>query len=88
MLKATAIKLFGAKCFYCQKRLKHTELTIDHLYPKSRFKKVAYNGVPACRRCNFAKADMTVDEFRRHIIQLVIRFVIPSFLAPRKVYAK
>ena len=61
-------------CWYCGERLTYVEgapvkemdFTIDHVKP------VAHGGgnemenlVPACKRCNSAKGDLTLDEFRR-----------------------
>lgn len=57
-------------CYYCRRQLvlrrkKHREpVTIDHYIPLSRggFDEFE-NMVPACRKCNNAKADLLPEEF-------------------------
>jgi hypothetical protein len=49
-------------CVYCGSDRK-SELTIDHVLPKSRGGPTSYtNCVSACRRCNQYKGDKTPDE--------------------------
>lgn len=48
------------KCGYCESR---NNLTIDHIYPKSRGGKDNWeNLISACFRCNSIKGDKTPDE--------------------------
>jgi len=50
-------------CAYCGKTFRATELTRDHIIPKSRNGKNTWtNCVTACRRCNSMKNDMTPEE--------------------------
>jgi 5-methylcytosine-specific restriction endonuclease McrA len=47
-------------CVYCGSK---SDLTIDHVYPKSRGGKTNWeNLVTACRRCNSKKGHLTPDE--------------------------
>lgn len=50
-------------CQYCGKRLPKSELTIDHVIPRSRGGKTEWsNVVVACRRCNQHKGNRTPKE--------------------------
>lgn len=56
------IKDFGNRCAYCNKT---GQMTIDHIMPLSRGGRHAIgNLVPACRKCNKNKADLTLSEWR------------------------
>jgi 5-methylcytosine-specific restriction endonuclease McrA len=55
------------QCQYCLKELKSSQLTLDHVIPKSKWKwstssKCWTNIVTACFRCNALKADKTCRE--------------------------
>lgn len=53
-------------CAYCFVKLKLSEVTIDHIIPKSRGGlHEPSNWAFACKKCNDAKADMTPEEFLR-----------------------
>jgi hypothetical protein len=57
----------GFKCAYCSNE-KKTDLTIDHVLPKSRGGPTSYtNCVTACRACNQFKGDRTPDEARMRL---------------------
>ena len=61
-------------CAYCQKRFAESELTIDHVIPRVRFKNIAelrnlhygcnswQNLVTACKGCNSWKDDRLLEE--------------------------
>lgn len=50
-------------CMYCGMRFRHSELTRDHIFPRSRGGKDTWqNLVAACKRCNNVKADRTPEE--------------------------
>jgi 5-methylcytosine-specific restriction endonuclease McrA len=51
------------ECQYCGEKPKTSELTLDHVMPKSRGGKTTFdNCVLACVTCNFKKADRTPKE--------------------------
>ena len=53
----------GFCCQYCGDRLPLSQLTYDHVLPRSRGGKTVWeNIVMACRPCNSRKADRTVEE--------------------------
>ncbi len=50
-------------CQYCGNRFKTADLTLDHVYPKSRGGESSWeNIVTACSPCNTKKADRLLDE--------------------------
>lgn len=50
-------------CQYCGKKFPASELTLDHVYPKSRFgPDIWENIVTCCKECNQYKADKTPKE--------------------------
>lgn len=59
LLKKTAWwkkKISSGICYYCGKRFKPEELTMDHLIPLIRGgKSIKANLVPACKECNAKK---------------------------------
>ncbi len=63
-----AFKLNGGihKCAYCGKTFKNKKMTIDHMYPQSMGGPTITNNLrPACRQCNLAKTDMTLEEYKK-----------------------
>ena len=60
----------GFCCQYCGKKLIKDDLTIDHVIPISRYKKLGYNGkinslsnvVTCCYPCNIRKGNYTCEE--------------------------
>ena len=58
--------LFGCYkyvCAYCGKTFEKKDLTVDHIVPRCRGGKTTFdNTVPACKKCNFFKADKTLQE--------------------------
>lgn len=53
----------GYICQYCRRKCSATELTLDHVHPRSRGGKATWeNLVASCRRCNNRKGDRTPDE--------------------------
>lgn len=50
-------------CQYCGKKLTYSDLTLDHVYPKSRLgPDIWENIVTCCKECNQYKADKTPKE--------------------------
>ncbi len=57
-------------CQYCGKVLTRSELTLDHVYPKSRFgPDIWENIVACCKECNQKKADRTPKEAGMKLIK-------------------
>ena len=60
-------KLNQGKCYYCGKVFKQSELSMEHLVPLARGGfSIKNNIVPACKKCNFAKKQKTILEWRLH----------------------
>lgn len=50
----------GNTCQYCKRRMNTSELSLDHVIPRSRGGKTTWdNVVSACRRCNVRKGSRT-----------------------------
>ena len=57
-------------CQYCGRRHAKTELTIDHVIPRSRGGRDSWeNLVLACVACNMKKRDLTPDEARMPLLR-------------------
>jgi|SRR5690242_19139088 5-methylcytosine-specific restriction endonuclease McrA len=53
----------GHTCLYCQRRLPSSQLTLDHVIPRSQGGQRSWeNIVTACRPCNAKKANLSCDE--------------------------
>lgn len=62
----TAIK--GKKCWYCERKLKKEEITMDHLYPKDLGGPTIPNNLaPSCADCNGKKGNLTEKQYRNLI---------------------
>ncbi len=59
----------GNKCQYCGKRMSTTELSLDHVVPKSQGGKATWeNIVCCCVKCNVKKGGRTPEQARLHLI--------------------
>lgn len=57
-------------CQYCGERFKREDLTLDHVYPKSRSgPDIWENIVACCRDCNQKKADRTPKEAHMKLLR-------------------
>ncbi len=53
-------------CFYCNKQLTKSQLTLDHKLSRSRHPELRYalnNLVPCCYTCNYKKGSRSAEEF-------------------------
>ncbi len=61
-------------CQYCGKHLEKDELTIDHVFPKSRMgPDIWENLVTCCKECNQKKANRTPKEAHMKLIKRPVR---------------
>lgn len=64
-------------CQYCGEEFSSSDLTLDHVFPKSRGGDTSWcNIVACCRNCNQKKADRTPEEAD---MQLLSKPFIPDF---------
>jgi len=64
----------GYLCMYCAKQFIPSQLTRDHIVPKSRGGTDKWeNVVAACRRCNQYKANYLLEEVRMDLVALPYR---------------
>lgn len=55
----------NGRCYYCGCDLKNVSVNIDHIKPFSKYKNGERNNLClACFRCNSAKSNLEIDEFR------------------------
>jgi hypothetical protein len=60
-------------CQYCGRKLHASELTLDHVLPRSRGGRNTWeNLVTACKKCNQAKDNMTPEEAGMKLLHRVI----------------
>ncbi len=58
-------------CYYCEKKSKPTDLTMDHLIPITRGGKSMHgNLVPACKDCNSKKKYLLPMEWEEYLDSL------------------
>ena len=58
------------RCQYCSGKFHHSDLTMDHVHPKSRGGlKTWTNIVASCKGCNLKKRDMTPKEARMPLLR-------------------
>lgn len=78
-MRKAVLKRGNEKCAYCGRRLDMQHLTIDHYHPLDKNGSNSVdNLLPACKKCNGFKANMTKNEFR-----LLLRGLIgKKFLTP------
>jgi 5-methylcytosine-specific restriction endonuclease McrA len=59
----------GNRCQYCGKRMPTTELSLDHVVPKSQGGRSTWeNIVCCCVRCNVKKGGRTPDQAHMHLV--------------------
>lgn len=69
----------GFKCQYCAQRYLPSDLSLDHVIPRSRGGKLTWlNTVTACRACNFKKGQIMPDDLSRVGMRLRTLPKIPS----------
>lgn len=67
--KESFFSIISEPCFYCGDV---PAMGIDRVNPMEGYSKS--NSLPCCRRCNFAKHTMTLEEFREHIRKIFNNF--------------
>ncbi|MDB5173614.1 MAG: endonuclease [Phycisphaerales bacterium] len=64
----------GSKCQYCGKKMPTTDLSLDHVVPKSQGGKSTWdNIVCCCIKCNVKKGGRTPDQAHMHLITKPIK---------------
>jgi 5-methylcytosine-specific restriction endonuclease McrA len=64
----------SSRCQYCGRKFRTSELSIDHILPRSRGGRTTWpNVVCACLRCNVRKGGRTPEEAGMHLIQKPIQ---------------
>lgn len=55
-------------CAYCGQRHRESDLTIDHIVPRSKGGLSTWtNCITACRKCNSYKADFSIEETKMYL---------------------
>jgi len=77
------------RCQYCGEKLLTSEMTIDHVLPRSRGGRLTWeNVVLACGPCNVRKGDRTPEEARMSLLQKPFRpktsLVVERFVRQRE----
>jgi hypothetical protein len=67
-LRRTIFRREGGRCFYCRRRLRRGEWTLDHVVPRAAGgADDASNAVACCAECNVAKGSMRATDFLRTV---------------------
>jgi 5-methylcytosine-specific restriction endonuclease McrA len=67
--RTSIFKRDGFICQYCGQEFSRSDLTVDHIIPRSKGGKSTWlNIVTACRPCNWTKADRTPEEAKMPIL--------------------
>ncbi|QIB27924.1 HNH endonuclease [Caloranaerobacter azorensis] len=65
------------RCFYCGKKLKFHQITLDHYFPVSKGgTNDVFNLVTCCKKCNKLKADFLPQDYEAVILKLFLTAVI------------
>ena len=64
-------EMTNGRCFYCGCKLDAGNFHMDHFTAKTHGGKQKNNLVPACPDCNITKSDMTVEQFRVKIANML-----------------
>jgi len=60
----------ASRCQYCGRKFRSSELSLDHIVPRSRGGRTTWtNVVCACMACNVRKGGRTPDEAGMHLVQ-------------------
>ena len=78
VIRRKLYKKYNGKCFYCGREVELTydkpnSAVIEHVIPKSRGGASNYsNYVLACSKCNMLKGTLTLKEFYRKLVLLIL----------------
>lgn len=64
-------QITNGKCFYCGCNLNFDEFHADHFKAKSVGGKQSKNLVPSCADCNLCKGNLSIEQFRHKIENLL-----------------
>ena len=71
-VKKDLVSLYGSKCYYCDKYFNVGDLTLDHIYPKSKNQQKTNKAtcVLSCKTCNVKKGNkiISIEDFRKEIM--------------------
>lgn len=59
------------KCFYCNTEVELFTMEREHVFPRSKGGKGIANKVLSCKLCNKIKANLTIEEFKIKIEDLI-----------------
>lgn len=80
--RQSLFEMYDNRCCYCGDEFKSSELTIEHVVPRSKGGSNGFeNTLPACRYCNFMKGDKTMKEVG---FTLKYEFRKPRWVSPLK----
>jgi len=87
-IKFDLVRIYGSRCYYCDRYFYIGKLTLDHIYPQSKTDRKKTNVgtcVLACYPCNLRKGNriISIEEFRKEVMgdkyyQMDDRFYVAS----------
>lgn len=74
------------KCFFCDKKLKYRQITLDHYLPLSKGGiNEVFNMVTSCKKCNKYKKDNIPRDYRKKILKLFIQAVKDDIITGKNI---
>lgn len=93
-IKQLLIESDGQLCFYCGDKLRYKQITLDHVFPRSKGQTTSSkiystrNCVLSCFDCNIIKGSrlIEIEEFRKERMGPLYKQSGPAFSKRRKLY--
>jgi hypothetical protein len=63
----------GECCLYCGDKTPFELITRDHFYPVSKGHTLQNNKIFSCRKCNSTKGNMSLDDFKQIVLNLIYK---------------
>ena len=77
-LRQIVYQKYRGHCAYCGKKLKYSEMQVDHIVSKHfGGENDLSNYNPSCRSCNFYMSSDSLELFRKHLLTIHKRIVKP-----------
>jgi gp26 len=68
-VRCQVYEMYGGRCAYCGRKIDDIQkMRVDHVYPLRKGGENALsNYKPACRKCNYYKSTLDIEQFREYV---------------------